>query len=456
VTSRDYATSVDAPLAAWLAFPAYVLMFLMLVFPMVFALIFTKGLLFAVVLLTVFAVALRTGQIGLHSSVVGWTFFLATISFLFVLEGFFASAPGATRQSQTYVLWPLIYLSVIAGVRHKRIFLGLADTIAFSTICIALYSIVYTLIQTKILPESSQFDLISFDWQAQAFGLHEGYLAMQFPGLNSLPFLIPFLFALLITFQPADGNTLVRRAQVSIAACLGLTTVLMSGRRALYLATIASPLLIFLFTRFQPRTDRQCSSKRLTRVTALALIASVVLLFGLNAMYGVSLSGLADRLSMGFDFSPTAEDTGTTERRVQFHALLAGWTENPLLGAGHGAPVFGSIRSEESPWNYELYYMALLYQTGALGFAAYSAGIIWIYWTGIRVIRAGGYLSALMIACLVGFSSILVANATNPYLARYDAMWAIFLPLAVINFWLLRRPLPSSPTSAAAPSSVTA
>ena len=115
---------------------------------------------------------------------------------------------------------------------------------------------------------------------------------------------------------------------------------------------------------------------------------------------------------------------------------------SPILGAGHGAPAFGSIRSEERPWLYELYYLALLYQTGLVGFTAYAAGIFWIYWMGVRVIRAGGQLSALMVACLVGMSSFLIANATNPYLAGLDGMWAIFLPLALINFWLLRHPAP--------------
>jgi len=34
-------------------------------------------------------------------------------------------------------------------------------------------------------------------------------------------------------------------------------------------------------------------------------------------------------------------------------------------------------------------------------------------------------------------SGFLIANATNPYLARFDGIWVIFLPLAFINRWLL-------------------
>jgi hypothetical protein len=419
---------------------AYLLVFLMLVFPMIFALAYIKVFLFAIILVAVGIAMMKSGQAGLHPTVAIWTIALSAMSFLFVLEGFFVGAPGAERTAQIYIIWPIIYALVIAGVRTEQVLFGLIGTIVVSTICIAVYSIVYMLIQTNILPESKYFDLISFDWQPQAFGLHD-YIAMQFPGLNSMPFLVPFVIALLVTSLPSTvGSLPLRRSWLWMAAFLGLATVLISGRRALYLVTLTSPFLTLLFVSFQPIVERHLSRKALVRVTAVGVLGVLLSLTCLNSIYGVSLSGLADRFSRGFDFSPTTEEYGAIERNVQFHALLAGWMENPLLGAGHGAPVYGSIRSDDTPWNYELYYVALLYQTGLLGFSAYTAGVLWIYWTGVRVIRSGGYLSALMVACLVGMSSILVANATNPYLARYDAMWAIFLPLALINFWLLRAP----------------
>jgi hypothetical protein len=31
----------------------------------------------------------------------------------------------------------------------------------------------------------------------------------------------------------------------------------------------------------------------------------------------------------------------------------------------------------------------------------------------------------------------LIGNATNPYLEKFDYIWVIFLPVALINFWLL-------------------
>jgi len=263
---------------------------------------------------------------------------------------------------------------------------------------------------------------------------------MQYPGLNSLPFLIPFSLAALVTcLRRMEGTVPLLRVGLWLAVLLGLTSVALSGRRALFLVTLFAPALTLLFLSFQPIAQRRSTGKALVRVTAGVVLAVVVLIFCLNASYGIGLTGITDRLSVGFDFSPTTADQGANERRKQFHVLFTEWKENPKFGAGHGSPAYGSIRSGKSPWSYELYYMALLYQTGLLGVAAYAAGLFWIYWMGVRVIRSGGYMSALMVAALVGMSSILIANATNPYLDGFDAMWAIFFPLALINFWLMRR-----------------
>lgn len=433
----------------WVALPAYALVFLMLVFPMIYPVFYLKLFLFAFILAAVGIATLTTGQIGLHPTVVLWTIALSTLSCVFVFEGFFAGAPGAKEASQLYVIWPIIYVLAIAGVRNERILLGLTRTLAVSTSCIAVYSIVYMLILVHVLPESRYFDLISFDWKPQEIYQNEGFIAMQFPGLNSLPFLVPFTLAGLVTCLPRVlGALRLHRAWLWTAAFLGLVSVMVSGRRGLFLVTLTTPFLTLLFLSFQPMAERHLSRKALFRVTASGVLAVVVSLVCLNVVSGVTLSGLADRFSVGFDFGPTTDDNGASERREQYHALLAGWMENPILGAGHGMPAFGSIRSPESRWNYELYYFALLYQTGLVGFTAYAAGILWIFWMGVRVIRAGGYLSALMVACLVGMSSFLVANATNPYLARLDGIWTIFLPLALINFWLLRRAAPCRSTLA--------
>ena len=137
----------------------------------------------------------------------------------------------------------------------------------------------------------------------------------------------------------------------------------------------------------------------------------------------------------GFDFK---EDPSAIARKTQFLALIEGWRESPLLGAGHGAAVAYS-RSAKQPWAYELVYVALLYQTGLIGFIIYTFAIIWIFWYSLKAIKSDVYLGYHLIPVLVGTISFLIANATNPYLAKYDYMWVIFLPVAFVNYWLLRQ-----------------
>jgi hypothetical protein len=428
----------------WVELSGYTLVFLMAVFPMIFELAYVEAFLFLIVIAAAALAALNTGTPALHPTVILWTLFLSTMGFFFILEGFVRGSRGASAELLPYVIFPIIYGLAIAGVRSDRILARLVTVLLVSAICIAFYSIWFLLIETRILPENRFMDFVTFDWDPTEFAQGEGFIRMQLPGVNSMPFLAPFVFALLgVSFPSISGSLLSRRVWQWVALMLAMASVLVSGRRALYLVILAAPIFTALFSSFLPTVQRSLSRKSLLRVTAVGVLAVVVLVMCVGPFFGVSMNGMAQRIAVGFDFSDTAEQYGAMERRVQFDALLHGWLDDPLLGVGLGTPAHGSIRSQRSPWNYELHYMALLYQTGLLGVTAYTAGIFWIYWTGVRVIRAGGYLAALMVPCLVGMTSVLIANATNPYLARIDGLWAIFIPLAVINYWLLQRNRPN-------------
>ena len=177
---------------------------------------------------------------------------------------------------------------------------------------------------------------------------------------------------------------------------------------------------------------------RSLRRVAVELVLLVVFDFPLfGAVYDISLQGLTDRFSEGFDFSGSHRSNSSTGRIEQYVALTSGWVKSPLMGKGLGASATSSIRSEVFPWSYELYHAALLFQTGPLGVAAYAAGIGWMHWLGIRIIKQGGTNGRFIVIVLVGTSGFLVAAGTNPYLARCDGIWVIFLPLAFINHWLL-------------------
>lgn len=423
----------------WIVLPGYILFFLMLTFPTVSKILYLKVVLLGIVLVLIGIATLFSRRRWLHPTIGLWTLFLAAVSLFFVVRGFYLEAPGAADTARVYVLWPLIYLVLMVGASRPKILLALQRILVIATIFIGIQGGIYLLSGLGILQWDHVVDLLSLGWKEQAIGFHEGYIGMATPGLNSLPFLIPFTIAVLATDVLRGTRRAVRKIWLWLACILGLFMVLISARRALVLVTILAPLLIWLFLQFQPARERELARKSLGRVVLTSTVGVVVLVIGLSFVYQFNARDLFQRVQEGFNFQDTTFDAGADARRQQFLALLNGWYEHPLLGAGHGASAYGSIRSETMPWGYELSYVALLFQTGLLGFLAYTAGVIWIYRTALAAIRAGGEPAASILPIMVGMSAFLIANATNPYLGKFEEIWVIFLPLAFINDWLLTK-----------------
>ncbi|HVS88647.1 MAG TPA: hypothetical protein VHF01_10565 [Candidatus Acidoferrum sp.] len=442
--------ALDNASAGWWTWPAYFLFFLMLAFPMMHTVFYVKVFLFA--LLLTFVVTQALTRLHLHPKVVMCTLALAAVSLFFGLRGLLLGAPGARTCIQVYAMWPLVYLVLLSGINTVRIFRGLQQTLVFSAAFIALFLGFYFLSQLNIVPQIPYIESIfsTEELDSSLFlssGFFDGHVELSFPGLSSYPFLVPFLIAAVVCRPSQGGTRWTSRVWLSIALSLSLMSVLLSGRRALQLVTMLAPFLTLALGIFLPKKERRLLTRSLGRV-AIALVLLVVLSVPLlSSVYAITFEGLADRFSAGFDFSASNQSDNSTGRVEQYLALKSGWMEAPLVGRGLGASAHASIRSTSMPWSYELSYLALLFQTGLLGFAAYTAGIAWIYWSGIKIIKCGGVGSQFMIPVLVGMSGLLIANGTNPYLARFDGIWVIFLPLAFINYWLLIHDHAQNPSS---------
>ena len=414
---------------------AYLLLFLMVAFPMVLKLLYVKAVLFVCLLFVIIIKILNSKTIELHVSVLLWSLFLASVSLFFVFKGFIAGYPGALKQAQVFVLWTLVYTILISGISKNKFFYGFQKTLIFSSVLIGIYGSIFVLTELNII--ASFINLNFFDEDKIGFGLYAGYLEINFMGLNSLPFLIPFTMATLITKRPIDASDhRLSRFWSWIALILGLGVLIASGRRALLLVTMLSPLIIYFFSFFQPNGIKQITRRNLYFLALVVVAVIMILLFYLDIYYGINLASIYTMFIEGFDFGSATNESASI-RRDQFFALFNGWSESPLLGAGHGASAPGYIRDPEMPWAYELYYVALLYQVGIIGFLCYTAGIIWIFSMAIRIIKQGQAHGKIMMPLMVGMSCYLIANITNPYLVRFDGIWVIFLPIAVINHWLL-------------------
>jgi O-antigen ligase len=164
--------------------------------------------------------------------------------------------------------------------------------------------------------------------------------------------------------------------------------------------------------------------------SGIAVIAIIPVLVYLGIDFDVIF---ADFLT-GFDGS--ASDSSAI-RVQQFWLLINEWSDSPIFGHGLGAAAFSITRSDEQTWAYELSYVALLFQTGLFGFLIYFSAVCWIYYRGIILMRKIPHTVGYFLPVLTGMTSFLLANATNPYLAKFDFLWVIFLPVGMINAFLL-------------------
>jgi hypothetical protein len=437
VTAPGSDRTGDRPIG-WLVRLSLVLFFLLLVLPGLRILVHFKELFF---LLFVGVMIVRSARgIYLDKRVVIWTIALSAVSLLFTLRGLALGAPGALYVVRVHSIWPLVYLIVVSGIDNIRVFRGLDRTITVSSIFVALFGVYLLLAAVNILPGMSLIELMftpeelaQGSYLTAAFGNDHAELA--YTGLMSMPFLLPYLAAAVIS-RPSKTEWTSKRWQV-VSLLLCVVVVLLSGRRALQLIALLAPLIVLGLGAFQPSRERRALVKPVLRTAAASVIVMIVTITLMLPVYQITFQGLMERFTTGFEFTASTRSESEVVRRDQYQAMMAEWSEDPWIGRGLGASAHALTRSDTVPWAYELSYIYLLFETGLVGFAVYTAGIAWIYWSGIKIIRYGGAGAQFMLPALAGLTGMLIANATNPYLSGSDGMWAIFLPLAFINCWLL-------------------
>jgi hypothetical protein len=402
-----------------------VLVFLMLFVPTAYQPL--KGGLLAFVLAVLAARALVEHRIALHPHVAIGCLIFVVVGIAFIFRGYLAGAPGALRTSTVYVIWPLVNVLLITGLAQEARLWRVARLLVWTAIAICLYCANYILWSAGWLPDVLY---LAVD-QGQRIGFYDGHVEFNLHSTASLLFLVPFVAAALFSW-PRQAP--VARVWLWLALVLGLATGLLSGRRAFQLVLVLGLLVALSLRLFLPRKLRGLQESGFRRSLLGAAVAGTIALIALQATYGLNLGVVWSTFKTGFQF---AIDPAAQSRALQFDALIQGWLASPFFGSGHGASASSVIRSSTMPWAYELSYVALLYHTGLIGMLLYGLGVTWIYVQGLRIVRRGTSLAPLMVATLTGTTTFLIANATNPYLEKFDCLWTVFLPLALINASLL-------------------
>ncbi|MNJ34075.1 hypothetical protein D3C77_287730 [compost metagenome] len=391
---------------------AALILFLSMVFPTSFALFKTVALLVPICCLLI-----GGGEVGkINNRLLLVAFFYSLVGIAWSFYGAILGNPGALRVLTVMVAYPVLFTLLVMLYQGQSIKL---DSL-FLTAAIAIVIVDLGFIAAEILiPGNPLGSLLRALYAGGAVVDYAGnYLKFTIPNVSTVIFLLSFVLC---------RAACMRVGLKMLVALFGLTlVVLLSGRRVILFTAVVGPLIAYILT-VGAVSRRGLGAVKVIMFSG-AIFATMAFFYSLWPSY------FYERISSAFNF---ATDSSNIERVYQFNALLDGIYKNPLLGAGAGA-VADYIRSEEMPWAYELFYVSMLFQYGFLGFAVYAIGVLFLVVFLTQEVRRKGR-DTFEFYYLSGLISFLLASATNPYLAKFDYMWVLFVPVALLNYRFVER-----------------
>ncbi len=401
--------------------------FLMLVVPTAYTT--ARGLLLLVIVIAALAHAALDGW-QISQELFAWVLLFVTASLFFMTLGAIHGAPGAFRVGTVYVAWPLLYLYIAGLLRRPENYVWVMRTILVGTLFACTLTVLLAL-------EAIGFALIpisSFIGESGGFSAGEGILEVGTLNTATVIYAVSFLFGLVMLpseYNPFKGKAW--RTVMWISFLLSIVVLIVAGRRGFWVSAALSPVIAFCLVKFSGL--KVGMNKTLRQFLPLAGAMVVAL-----SVFAIDYGTLWVDFIVGFEFSDST-NVSANARQEQFYALLAAWQHHPLLGSGLGSFTTASVRDSELPWTYELTYVALLFQTGLIGVLFYGSMITWLFARGVMIVRATPQAAAVLVPFMTGLAGFLIANATNPYLQKFDYLWTLFFPLCAINAYLVSWPI---------------
>jgi hypothetical protein len=344
----------------------------------------------------------------------------------FILVGIFNNSPGVFKVSTVYFVWPILFLYLIGFINNNKILPYLSYVVLIGGVLSSL------LIINNILNTFGYFSIRN-DAIYEALGFSVfwdgGFTKISSSNLVTVFCVYVLSLSILILPKPLRSIAYTNSKFIIFTSILCAVLIFLSGRRAFWLVGILSPVItIIIYALSNIKVNIKRYIFYLSIFCLIAFFLFVYLAFD-NERFIQEFSSI-----FVFD-DPGAESN--LMRKEQYDALMDGWLKSPIWGLGLGNVAPGSIRDPLAPWNYELSYIALLFQTGLIGVIIYTGSIFWIITKGIQIARNSSYNAAILLPFICTLIAFLLANATNPYLAKFDYLWVIFIPVGIMNAMLL-------------------
>jgi len=290
-------------------------------------------IIFTLMLLAIVIYKLFQKDLHLHKDV----FLLFSVSLLFgsifIFNGVIHSNPGVLPSISVIIVWPTLYILLIAANGYNNIFKNIEKVFLYSAYFIPIYGLYFLLSKINIIPPAFFINIFPEDVMG-GVGLYKGSIEVSILNLASVLFIGHYMLA---SFLLKDKKK--DKIVYGIAIFLLLGFVLLSGRRALLVVIFFSFFLIFLLTPFiKNNTIRKSIRIKLNYLIVYAISSLFILSIIILSYYNVDFYKIYEEIIEGFSFG-SSNDPSTNARTEQFISLINGFSNSPVIGNGFGAAV---------------------------------------------------------------------------------------------------------------------
>lgn len=329
--------------------------------------------------------------------------------------------PGWINGLLTWGIAPVIF-GLWAASMNATVLRAMLTASALATILLSLFILLYVGAQAGPLPQVIPAALLEetgagFDGTGEA-------TAIRLYGLSTLAAAAPmWVAALLVKSHPILPT---RWVQV-VAAVTATGAAYVGGRRAVVVIVVATPLIVVLLRSLIVR--RRTGPIKIPIQAALAGVLAVpVLILTLPRLWTTA----PVQEALGAVAQLFGGDGGV--RTTQARMLLDGFAQSPIVGHGFGAVLNnGYYRSLERPWNFEMQYHLLAFQTGVAGLTMMALVAVLALAAMRKAAQTHPDMTPVLVVVGTAAIAMMIANIANPYLQAPGHMWAVFIALGAIN-----------------------
>jgi len=399
-----------------------VVLFMIVAFPKSFLIVKLLLLLPLIIIIIIITLLNNNTCIKWKSLAFYFAFISLSLIWNFIGQMYGNSSLAAIGFIRLYVAFFIIYMFLFIGLEeidYVKLFL---TVVCYSSLVICAVNIVFFIqmfMGIDILP------LFIADQLGVGVDANAGDLRSGLNNVTTLFFISPILLCLLV-FDNVFANE--KKTLLFIAVFCCFVSSIASGRRTLILLMFISPMLFILFRSFFDSIRGRIIIFNIKLRLLVFIYALPIFLFVFLFIYfKFDVTALQERLFALTDAS------SQNERITQFYALLEGVYERPFLGHGLGS-VSSVIRSVESPWSYELFYMKVLFDGGIVGFTLLFSLVFYYFNSAYKNLRKFNHAKTEAYIILFGILMFSAASATNPYFSGFDTLYILcFLPLLSVS-----------------------